>query len=151
MFDDSEETPMLSEIPNETHSLSSSNGFKRSRQGERDRRRRQELTEYRQQSQMQSQRLDRYLQQSGGSGAAGSFGGAAETERARESACVTPEMLRQRVELERAKTSQKGTPAAEKKWSKSLQSVLDNRQSMEVRTPSGWRDRSPSADVVADV
>ncbi|ETL35285.1 hypothetical protein L916_12563, partial [Phytophthora nicotianae] len=61
MIDASDEVPILSDIPNEKHSLSDSGGLKRSRQEqnrERDFRRRQRQKEERLQLQMQAQRLE---------------------------------------------------------------------------------------------
>ncbi|ETM41767.1 hypothetical protein L914_12481 [Phytophthora nicotianae] len=128
MIDASDEVPILSDILNETHSLSDSGGLKRSRQEpnrERDFRRRQRQKEERLQLQMQAQRLEMYLSQLRESG------GSVRSSELRESSCVTPEMQKQRVEAELLNMSLKKALAAEKKWSKSLQSVLDKRQSME--------------------
>ncbi|OWY99336.1 hypothetical protein PHMEG_00029670 [Phytophthora megakarya] len=131
MIDACEETPILSEIPNENHSLTDSGRVKRSRQEqnrERDFRRRQRQKEEKLQLQMQAQRLEMYLSQLRESG-----GSVKNSEILRESSCVTPERQQQRVEAELLNMSLKKALAAEKKWSKSLQSVLDKRQSMEVR------------------
>ncbi|KAF1773477.1 hypothetical protein GQ600_17621 [Phytophthora cactorum] len=58
-------------------------------------------------------------------------GGSVRSSETNESICVTPEMQQQRVEAELLNMSLKKALTAEKKWSKSLQSVLDKRQSME--------------------
>ncbi|KAG7380577.1 hypothetical protein PHYPSEUDO_007017 [Phytophthora pseudosyringae] len=129
MIDASDEVPMLSAIPNEKHSLSDCGGVKRSRQEqnrERDFRRRQRQKEERLQLQMQAQQLELHLSQLRGSGRISHV-----SVRTRESSCVTPEMLKQRVEAELLNQSLKKALTAEKKWSKSLQSVLDKRQSLE--------------------
>ncbi|KAL3670638.1 hypothetical protein V7S43_003830 [Phytophthora oleae] len=128
MIDAYDDVPMLSDIPNE----SESSGVKRSRREqnrERDFRRRRRQKEERLQLQMQAQRLELYLSQlkeSRGSGRS-SEGSIAS----RGSSCVTPKMQKQRVEAELLNQSLKKALTAEKKWSKSLQSVLDKRQSME--------------------
>ncbi|ETO70441.1 hypothetical protein F444_13074 [Phytophthora nicotianae P1976] len=97
MIDASDEVPILSDILNETHSLSDSGGLKRSRQEqnrERDFRRRQRQKEERLQLQMQAQRLEMYLSQLRESG------GSVRSSELRESSCVTLEMQKQRVEAE---------------------------------------------------
>ncbi|KAG2914144.1 hypothetical protein PC129_g15874 [Phytophthora cactorum] len=130
MIDARDEVPILSDIPNEKHSLSDAGGIKRSRQEqnrERDFRRRQRQKEERLQLQMQAQRLEMYLSQ------LRQCGGSVRSSETTESICVTPELQQQRVEAELLNMSLKKALTAEKKWSKSLQSVLDKRQSMEVR------------------
>ncbi|KAG2807606.1 hypothetical protein PC116_g21454 [Phytophthora cactorum] len=128
MIDARDEVPILSDIPNEKHSLSDAGGIKRSRQEqnrERDFRRRQRQKEERLQLQMQAQRLEMYLSQ------LRQCGGSVRSSETTESICVTPELQQQRVEAELLNMSLKKALTAEKKWSKSLQSVLDKRQSME--------------------
>ncbi|KAG2995885.1 hypothetical protein PC121_g20018 [Phytophthora cactorum] len=128
MIDACDEVPILSDIPNEKHSLSDAGGIKRSRQEqnrERDFRRRQRQKEERLQLQMQAHRLEMYLSQLRQSG------GSVRSSETNESICVTPEMQQQRVEAELLNMSLKKALTAEKKWSKSLQSVLNKRQSME--------------------
>ncbi|KAG1712871.1 hypothetical protein DVH05_000606 [Phytophthora capsici] len=123
MIDAYDDIPMLSDISRE----SESSGVKRSRREqnrERDFRRRRRQKEERMQLEMQAQRLESYLTQLKESGRS--------SEVSRESSCVTPEILKQRVEAELLNQSLKKALAAEKKWSKSLQSVLNKRQSMEV-------------------
>ncbi|POM62593.1 hypothetical protein PHPALM_28233 [Phytophthora palmivora] len=134
MIDACDETPILSEIPNENHSLRSSGRIKRSRQEqnrERDFRRRQRQKEERLQLQMQAQRLEMYLSRLRESG--GNVANLEIIDQVQQSSCVTSEMQKQQVEAELLNMSLKKALAAEKKWSKSLQSVLDKRQSMEVR------------------
>eukprot|EP00644_Phytophthora_capsici_P011742 jgi/Phyca11/10510/fgenesh1_pm.PHYCAscaffold_50_\ len=124
MIDAYDDIPMLSDISRE----SESSGVKRSRREqnrERDFRRRRRQKEERMQLEMQAQRLESYLTQLKESGRS--------SEMSRESSCVTPEILKQRVEAELLNQSLKKALAAEKKWSKSLQSVLNKRQSMECK------------------
>ncbi|KAI9990607.1 hypothetical protein PInf_018161 [Phytophthora infestans] len=124
MINASDEIPILSDIPNEKHSGSAIKLSRQELNRERDFRCQQQKEE-RLQLQMQTQRLDMYLSQLRESSSS------PRSSETRESSCVTPEMQHQRVEAERLNKSLTKALVAEKKWSKSLQSVLDKQSSME--------------------
>ncbi|KAL4116920.1 hypothetical protein PRIC2_012372 [Phytophthora ramorum] len=132
MIDAFHETPLLSDNPREKSTGRGSSRSKRTRQEqnrERDFRRRQRLKEERQQLKMQAQRMENYLAQLRESGASAASGDT--LAEMRESSCVTPEVMQERLEAEILNKSLRKAVEAEMKWSKSLKSVLHKRQSIE--------------------
>ncbi|KAG6618830.1 uncharacterized protein IUM83_01066 [Phytophthora cinnamomi] len=130
MIDACDEMPIMGDLPDARDSIAKDpNRVKRSRQEqnrERDFRRRQRQKEERLQLQMQAQRLEMYLSQLRESG-----GGGASFESLRDSTGVTSDLQQQRVEAELLNSSLRKAVTAEVKWSKSLLSVLNKRQTME--------------------
>ncbi|KAE8904656.1 hypothetical protein PF005_g12417 [Phytophthora fragariae] len=121
MIDAYEETPVMSELPNVDPIAKDLSRVKREQNRERDFRRRQRQKEERLQLQMQAQRLEKFLTQlreSGGNGASLSLESLADGQQ-------------QQVEAELLNTSLRKAVAAEVKWSKSLQSLLSKRRTME--------------------